>query len=290
VSLYRYNPRPRFCPLSVHPTPTTAFASSSFDPRVFFLRLPTSRPLFPKWATVLRCPGRGVKRRGFPRTATRLHPAVGERPKGPARQSWRGVAVSRCLGLLPDGEAGARRRRSCVGVQREAWQDRIMPGCASSRDSTYPPVSASLSPSHCGHPAFQITRCGPLVPAPPPAWSKQIKDRLSCVASCRYPRLPATPWELAVLGSPFSRWFINACHWILIIIARCNRKCQGGGEAASPLAKFKLITLASAVQVPQKHRRQQLPQSGQATFVSARSKVGVTGRGATSFSTPQPGC
>jgi hypothetical protein len=36
----------------------------------------------------------------------------------------RGVAVSRCLGwagLLPDGEAGARRRRSCVGVQWDTW-------------------------------------------------------------------------------------------------------------------------------------------------------------------------
>jgi hypothetical protein len=51
------------------------------------------------------------------------------------------VAVSRCRGvlLLPDGEAGAGRRRSCVGVQRDAWQDWILPGCASSRDSTYPP-------------------------------------------------------------------------------------------------------------------------------------------------------
>jgi hypothetical protein len=61
------------------------------------------------------------------------------------------IAVSRCrgvlgLGLLPDGEAGARRRRSCVGVQRDAWQDWILPGCASSRDSTYPPVFLARLP------------------------------------------------------------------------------------------------------------------------------------------------
>jgi hypothetical protein len=54
-----------------------------------------------------------------------------------SRCGSRGVAVSRCLGLLPDGEAGARRRRLCVGVQRDAWQDWILPGCASSRDSTF---------------------------------------------------------------------------------------------------------------------------------------------------------
>jgi hypothetical protein len=39
------------------------------------------------------------------------------------------IAVPRCAGLLPDGEAGPRRRRPCLGVQPDAWRVSV-PGSA----------------------------------------------------------------------------------------------------------------------------------------------------------------
>jgi hypothetical protein len=101
-----------------------------------------------------------------------------------------GVAVSRYLGLLPDGEVGARRRRSCVGVQWDAWQDWILPGCASSQDPTYPPVSARLSLVPKPLWTFGFSDYEVWVTVPPPAWSKQVGDRLSGVAPYRYPLPP----------------------------------------------------------------------------------------------------
>jgi hypothetical protein len=71
------------------------------------------------------------------------------------------------------------RRRSCVGVQRDAWQDWIwiLPG--------WMRFSPGLDLSPCFSPlvtkplrTFSFSVYEVWVTAPPPAWSRQIRDRL----------------------------------------------------------------------------------------------------------------
>jgi hypothetical protein len=130
-----------------------------------------------------------VERRGAPliintpATEIALNPATAE-----AMRFF--GAVSRCLGLLPDGEAGARRRRSCVVCRSPA-------GCEAGSDSAWMRFFPGLDLSPCFSPlvtkplwTFGFSDYEVWVTVPPPAWSKQIKDRLNGVAPYRYP--PAT--------------------------------------------------------------------------------------------------